>query len=420
MRELLRDASEVFRFCAKRTKILAALSWEPNVAREFIKGKATQMPKPRYPIDRQALEEAKEALAKLPARLRGEHPVMAWLRRTHSSYIQGIELLLNVETPVFNALSSQLYGDTHTKLVGVDTTHLELAQALAGRMSVCSVNDIEESFVQRSAEDFAKLLQKKIDARKPHLPVRIEITDEIVAKVVAGMNRVRIRVDARFSDMELEALWNHEVESHSLTAHNGVRQEACPFLASGGPRTTRTQEGLAVFYEVYGHTMSPRRFVALCHRVEAVSLAENGADFIEVYRWYRSRTDSDIEAFYNTQRVFRGAVLTGRYPFTKDVVYLAGLLEVFHFLQAAAKTQNRILIESLVCGRIALEDVSTLAWLRTHGILEPPFYVPAWLSNWEALLSFFSLSAVLNTFNLQGMEKYFQENHGLDDWDFGL
>src|SRR4051812_35947971 len=97
LRDLLHDASEIFRFCAKRTKILAALSWDPRVARDFFKNKASQLPKPRYPIDRKTLEEAKEALGKLPARLQGDHPVLAWLRRTHSSYLQGIELLLNVE-----------------------------------------------------------------------------------------------------------------------------------------------------------------------------------------------------------------------------------------------------------------------------------------------------------------------------------
>jgi len=181
-----------------------------------------------------------------------------------------------------------------------------------------------------------------------------------------------------------------------------------------------TQEGLAVFYEVYGHTISQRRFVSLCNRVEAVKLVESGADFIQLYRWFQERSNGSVEAFYNAQRVFRGAPLTGGAPFTKDVVYLTGLIGVYNFLRIAVKNQNRILVESLVCGRMALEDVATVAWLREHGILNPPHYVPDWLRNWEALLSFFSLSAVLGTTDLIGFQGYFDEYCTLEKWDLSL
>src|SRR5262249_28245916 len=145
--------------------------------------------------------------------------------------------------------------------------------------------------------------------RIPSMSVQVELSDGISAKVVAGMNRVRVRRDARFSDVEVAALWNHEIESHCLTAHNGNLQENCEFLCSGGPRTTMTQEGLAVFFEMYGHSMSQRRFLAICDRVHAVELVEKGANFIELFRWYRDRSDTDMEAFFATSRIFRGTQL---------------------------------------------------------------------------------------------------------------
>ena len=40
------------------------------------------------------------------------------------------------------------------------------------------------------------------------------------------------------------------------------------------------------------------------NRIEAVDLVENGADFIELYRWNKARGDTGFDAFYNTQRVF--------------------------------------------------------------------------------------------------------------------
>jgi uncharacterized protein (TIGR02421 family) len=235
------------------------------------------------------------------------------------------------------------------------------------------------------------------------------------------MSRVRVRSDGRFSELELGALWNHEVESHCLTAQNGGRQTNCPFLSSGGPRTTMTQEGIAVFHEMFGHTMSQSRFLTLCDRIEAVHMVEQGADFMELYRWFGSRCDSELEAFYAAQRIFRGAPLGGRYPFTKDVVYLSGLLEIYHFLQAATKVQDRILIECLLSGRIAMEDVGVIEWLRLHGILEPPHFIPDWLKNWESLVSFFSFfGVVLHSVDLSSFQSYFDDYRDVHDWKLPL
>jgi uncharacterized protein (TIGR02421 family) len=415
--QTLKEASEVFKLCSKRTKILAALAWKPEVAHEFFKNKESVMPVPTYTIDRKVYEELLEVLQKLAPKLKGDHPILTWLARTHDSFTNGVQLLLEIETDKFYPISSSLYGNSSTKLFKTQITNFEVAEAISSRMSVCNLNDIGESRVHDAAPIFAAKLEEKLRQREPVIPVRVEVTDAIAAKVVAGMNRVRIRHDARFSEQELSSLWNHEIESHCLTAHNGSRQENCDFLSHGGPRTTMTQEGLAVFYEVYSHTMSQQRFLSLCHRVEAISLVERGANFIDLYRWYKERSDNPMEAFYSAQRIFRGAKLTGGGPFTKDVVYLAGLLGVYHFLRIAVKNQNRLLVESLVCGRIALEDVGVIAWLRSHGLVQPPYFTPYWLRNWEALLSFFSLTAVFSSIDLTGFQDHFDGNTALESWD---
>lgn len=420
--QILKEAGDTFKVCSRRAKILSTLTWGPELATEFFRKKEAVIPKPVYSIDKKALLEASEALEKLKPKTQGDHPVLHWLERMRDSFAKGIILLLEVEKPPFYEISSQLYGNSGSKLFNGPTSNLELARKLSDRMAMPMPNqdDISESTPAKSAEEFASLLEKRLKERLPSFAVRTEVTDQIVAKVVAGMNRVRIRKDARFSGLELDALWNHEIESHSLTALNGCQHPQCDFLVAGGPRSTMTQEGLAVFYEVYGHTMSQRRFLSLCNRIEAVNLVENGADFIELYRWNKARGDTGFDAFYNTQRVFRGAALTGGSPFTKDVVYLAGLIGVYNFLRIAVKAQNRMLVESLVCGRMALEDVATIAWLRAHGIINPPAYVPDWLKNWEALLSFFSLSAVLGITDISSFQGYFDEYYTLESWDLSV
>lgn len=418
---LLKECGEVFSFASRKAKILPTLGWGPNVAAEFFRKKGTALPQPVYSVDKKALNDALQALGGLHAKLQGEHPVLQWMMRNKESFSAGIRLILAIESDSFFQISTQLYGNSGSSLARGQTTYLDLARSIRARISVCSLNDIAESNLKMSAEELAAALEKRLRKRTPALNVKVEITPDITAKVVAGMSRVRIRAGSRFSEMELGALWNHEVESHCLTAQNGNQQDNCPFLVAGGPRTTLTQEGIAVFHEIYGHTMSQSRFLTLCDRVEAIHKVESGADFMELYRWFQGRCDSDSDAFYSAQRIFRGAPLGGRYPFTKDVVYLAGLLEVYHFLQAATKVQDRILIECLLAGRIALEDVGIVEWLRLHGIIQPPHYIPDWLKNWEALVSFFSFfGVVLHSVDLSSFQSYFDEYRDVHDWKIPL
>ena len=413
---LLNDVGGTFKFCSKKLKVLSAIAWKPEVATEFFKSGESKLPAPTYQIDRKSITECLELLKKMSPKLKSEHPVHQWLKRMQDSFIQGATMLLELETPQFYEIASELYGNAQTNLFAGQLSNLSLANAIEERLSVCSLSDISEG-PKKTSEVFASDLERKLEKLRPEFGLRVEVTDQIVAKVVAGMNRVRIRKGAHFSHGDLETLWNHEIESHCLTAHNGALQEHCGFLNAGGPRTTMTQEGLAVFFEVYGHTMTQKRFLAICHRIQAVDKVATGANFIDLYRWYLERSDSPLESFYNTQRIFRGAKITGGAPFPKDTVYLGGLIGVYNFLRIAVKNQNRLLVESLIAGRMGLEDIGAIAWLRTHGIADPPRFVPDWIRRWESLLSFFSLSAILGTTDLAHLQSYFDSYYSIEEWD---
>ena len=49
---------------------------------------------------------------------------------------------------------------------------------------------------------------------------------------------------------DLEQLLEHEAHVHAATMHNGKRQANLRLLSLGAPRTTRTQEGIAVLAEL--------------------------------------------------------------------------------------------------------------------------------------------------------------------------
>ena len=107
---------------------------------------------------------------------------------------------------------------------------------------------------------------------------------DLSAKVICGMTRLRVREGATFTAAEADSLFFHEIETHALTAQNGAAQKRLAFLRGGGPRTTRTQEGLAVFAELYGHALSTGRLLRLVDRVRLVDMAEQGASFVDLYR----------------------------------------------------------------------------------------------------------------------------------------
>ena len=65
-------------------------------------------------------------------------------------------------------------------------------------------------------------------------------------------------------------------------------------------------------------------------------MALRGADFIEVFRFFLDAGQTETDSFASAQRVFRGAPLGGGAAFTKDTVYLHGLLSRAHLLPLGA------------------------------------------------------------------------------------
>src|SRR5208283_5502655 len=161
------------------------------------------------------------------------------------------------------------------------------------------------------------------------------------------------------------------------------------------PRTTATQEGLAVFGELYNHALAVPRLSRLAMRVKTVGMAEDGASFLDVYRYLEANGYQDHDAFLDAARVFRGGLCEGGSAFTKDACYLAGLLHVYAFLAAFVRGGFRDEVELLMVGRVALEDLVALMELRAMGLLERPKHRPRWLERWTTLLPYFAFASFL-------------------------
>jgi hypothetical protein len=93
-------------------------------------------------------------------------------------------------------------------------------------------------------------------------------------------------------------------------------------------------------------------------------------------------------------RVFRGGDLRGRHVFTKDVVYLQGMVAVHTFLRKALFAKRPELIAWVFAGRMHLADVFLLEEDLSGGLVAGPRYQPPWASDLPALGAYLAFARV--------------------------
>lgn len=393
-----------------RVRLLEAIAWPREVEEDFFAHHAGRLPSVSYTIDREAIQSRIREIQQVATAVDGDDPVANWLRANLGSLIDANRMVLAVGTREFSHISREIYGSAHTRFRGGSERNIDLATHLIDRLKVHGWDEAQDPEAPTlTAEALADTLAERLAHHYPEMSVEFVVDEHCAAKVVAGMSRVRIRKGAVFQAWEVDGLWHHEVETHVLTAQNGAEQVEVPFLRAGGPRTTRTQEGLAVFAEMHNHTLSVARMERLAERVLLVEMAEQGASFLDLYRHLIGRGCSMREAYFDAQRVCRGGLLTGGAPFTKDACYLAGLLEVNAFLAVVVRGGFRDEVELLASGRIDLDDVHALVLLRQHGILRRPRSIPGWLRRWRMLLPYFAFSSFMNELRLSSAEAHYRE-----------
>ena len=396
--------SKAIEAAAKDARLLDLIAWPREIEDNFFKADAQSLPEPTYELDKTKHNEHIENLTNLSKNeLTGDHPLLKWLRSICHSYVSAHRMLLAVGTKQFYKLSREVYGAAQTTALDADTTNLDFAEHVAKRLGDSPPNAPDDS--RLDTDEFVIDIKKRLSRRKPALAVDVVLDEKVTAKVICGATRLRVRPGASFDRVEAKGLFHHEIETHALTAQNGAAQPHLPFLKGGGPRTTRTQEGLAVFSELYEHALTSDRLRRLVERVRLVGMAEDGASFLDLYRHLLDRGLPPQSAFLDAQRICRGGLVDGGAPFTKDACYLSGLMDVYNFLRVALRSGAGHVPRMLVCGRIALEDIEPLEWLRTQGLLAEPIHLPRWVERWDELLAYFAFTSFLNEVDLEPVER---------------
>lgn len=395
----VRQVTSILHDVAKPMRVLSALSWPGEVRDDFLAGGADRLPDVSYtPIDPSSVLDGVAAARRL---IRPGSLVDDWLESEARS-VEATGLMLSmVGTAAFHSYSRQLYGVPTQPLRYDPTTPLELAERVRASLAELQVADLlRPSPRLRTGEEVAARLEAAVGDHFGADAPEILLVDELSANAVASTSRIKVRRGAKFTDKDAAQLLNHEAFIHVATGLNGRAQIDLPILAIGHPGTTRTQEGLAVYSEYVSGTLDLDRLRRLADRVVAVQMVCDGADFIELYRWFLERSPGPEQAFESTRRIFRGSPLTGGSPFTKDCVYLSGFLAVSTFIRAAFTAGRSDTLGLLFAGKLDLWSIPALAELRAQGLCLPARFVPPWASDPGWVLSHLTLSTFMSGIDL--------------------
>lgn len=388
-------------------RILRYLAWPASVRADFFARGAGALPRIEYPpFDPGPSLDAIRRFRREPGT--PDDPVCNWLARQADAIESGARLLASAGTDEFLRHSRALFGTPGDAQPDESSSTLGLARQFDGIIESLSHVDLgAPPPACHLADGLAESMRAAVDGRFGDRAPDVIVVDELSANALAGPENIRIRRNAGFTDRDVDQLIQHEAFVHVLTSLNGRAQTELPILGLSHPGTTRTQEGLAVFAEFITGSMEVDRLRRLTDRVIAIQMALDGADFIEIYRWFLERTDDPGQSFENTRRVFRGGRVEGGIPFTKDIVYLDGLLRVHNFMRTAVALGRADLLQLLFVGKLDIEDIPALAQLRAAGLCRSPDYLPPWAEDRRFLISYLAYSSFLNTIDLTRLRAHY-------------
>lgn len=416
--EQLRELSnELFRLQSP-LQILDAIKWPREEEERFLANKGNVMPAIDQDYYRQRplgfdADDTKAKLATLKKNIRKRlgvrDPLGKILCRNVEQFYLVVDLLQSRGTVEFGQVSQRLYGSASHKLHGDRHTLKQLGDRLSYLFSLPAARRINRQHPKTvTAADAVDELRHRLNRYFHNDEILVRLSDGIVSDAAVGGDTIKLNSDAMFSEADLNVYEVHEGWVHLGTTLNGRAQPWATWLRGGSPRVTATQEGLAVLLEMLTLSSTPGRARRISDRVTAVHMAENGADFIEVYRHFREQNLSEKDSYRVTQRVFRGGMVTGGACFTKDIAYVRGYVENINFIRAAITAGMPELIPMLFIGKLAIEDIPVLYQAHRQGIVQAPQYLPPMFDDYSGLYAWFGFATGLAGIDLKGVQRHFQ------------
>jgi uncharacterized protein (TIGR02421 family) len=397
-------------------RILDAIQWDDSIEREFFAKGARELPlvdrdyylarSLRFDPD-QKFQEFHTIERDIRRQLGEFNAPGQIMSRMCEEYREVVNLLMQRGTQAFAEISERLYGSASDNFYAGDPCLADLGHMMSDILDNLSHESIfgPKEEVLDAPRTVALLASRLGEYFQDQAAVRVKLSDGIVADSAAGSDYIKIRRDACFTSREVRQLEVHEGWVHLGTTLNGQNQPVCTFLSKGPPSSTVTQEGLAVITEIFAFASHPARVRRLTNRIEGVALAEAGANFLEVYRYFLQEGYEPHESYQHAMRIFRGSLPKGCGPFTKDLCYSKGFVLIYNFIRLAVRRGMVRRVPLLFCGKTNLADIKILGQLVEEGLVRPPRFLPPQFADLNALTAWMCYSNFLNRLSLKRIEE---------------
>jgi uncharacterized protein (TIGR02421 family) len=397
-------------------RILDAIKWDDDIERAFFDKGCRELPpvtrdyylSRALPFDPEPKLHELHGIERDIRRQLGEFNAPGQIMsRMCQEYREVVRLLTHRGSRAFAEISERLYGSASDSFHAGDPNLADLGHMMSDILDHLSHETIfgHEEPCLDARQTVETLSSRLAGYFQDQAAVRVQLSDGIVADAAAGSDYIKIRGDARFTPREVRLLEVHEGWVHLGSTLNGQNQPVCTFLSKGPPSSTVTQEGLAVITEIFAFASHPGRVRRLTNRIEGVAMAEAGANFLDVYRYFLEEGYDPRESYQHSMRIFRGSLPEGCGPFTKDLCYSKGFVLVYNFIRLAVSRGTVRRVPLLFCGKTTLADIKTLAQLVDEGLVAPPRFLPPQFADLHALSAWMCYANFLNRLSLKRIEE---------------
>ncbi|MEO5970397.1 MAG: flavohemoglobin expression-modulating QEGLA motif protein [Bdellovibrionia bacterium] len=403
----------------KPIRILDSIKWDSAVEVELKKGRYRNMPKigPDYyeklgiGFDpKKKIEELEDISKDIQLSLGVEDEIGVLLRKVADQYVDVVHMLEGRGTKKFWEYSRKLYGSPKDSFFDDKNTIHDLGRVLYSIFGKIDDTTLGVEYPDvLDAGDVVRMLNERFSAYFPDSSVGAKISDGILADSSAGGDVVKVKEGSKFSTRDVDILEVHEGWVHVGTTQNGNEQHVAKWLSKGPPRCSATQEGLAVIMEIFTFRSYPRRARQINDRIIGIDKAEDGANILELIEFYRTEGYSEEDSFSSAKRVFRGGLIEGGAPFTKDISYCRGFIENYNFMRAATRAGKPHLLPFLFTGKLHVDDIPLLYQKHKEGIIDAPRYLPPQFKDLNGLSVWMGFSSFLNMIDLKPIQEHYDK-----------
>lgn len=273
-----------------------------------------------------------------------------------------VSLLHHREQEGFRPLSERLFGAASEPL-------LSEARRILSRVPVS-----EDEPLDADAQSVLDAANEEIDyyrSKERDFAPEIFVGVDGNASLMVDQGDLYIASDFRLPATRVRGLMGHEIGTHSLTWYNGCLQPM-HLLSTGLAGYDKLQEGLGVLAEYLCGCLSAGRLRIIAARVIATDMVSRACRVEEIFAAMHEDLHISVEQSFDIAvRACRGG------GFSKDVVYLAGMLELLAYLNDDPD------LELLFIGKFDLSQIPALEELMQAGFVLPPRLMPRHLCNEE-------------------------------------